>query len=48
VAVEKLFFDLFRAENCLQVVEPSFSADAEIRQNYYSGSFFNSHSPLHQ
>jgi len=43
VGVEKLFSGNFTSKIRSQVIECSFSADAEIDRNYCFGSFFNSH-----
>jgi hypothetical protein len=46
VGVEKLFSGNFTSKIRSQVIECSFSADAEIDRNYCFGSFFNSHRRL--
>jgi hypothetical protein len=43
VGVEKLFSGNFTSKIRSQVIECSFSAEAEIDRNYCFGSFFNSH-----
>jgi len=43
VAVEKLFSGNFTNEILSQVIESSFTVDAEIQRNYCFGSFFNTH-----
>jgi hypothetical protein len=48
VGVEKLFSGNFTSKIRSQVIECSFSADAEIDRNYCFGSFFNSHAWLQQ
>jgi len=47
VGVEKLFSGNFTSKIRSQVIECSFSADAEIDRNYCFGSFFNSHRRSH-
>jgi hypothetical protein len=48
VGVEKLFSGNFTNKIRSQVIECSFSADAEIDRNYCFGSFFNSHGMFQQ
>jgi hypothetical protein len=43
----KVFLGNFSSKIRSQVIECSFSADAEIDRNYCFGSFFNSHSRFH-